>query len=94
VSCPYIRGVYSVKTLQVIQTMSMRGFGNNDEPHRTVIQIWDMGGNLLAEHDPMIYPNGVAAGICPQILEGCRQRAHPFHDLLCTTNQEDIQSGG
>lgn len=41
----------SVKTIEVIQTVSIRGNGV-DTVLREVTQYWDKDGTLLAENDP------------------------------------------
>ena len=48
------RGTGAARVIQVIETKSMRGLGENDDPVRIVTQYWDFGGTLLAEHDPCI----------------------------------------
>lgn len=45
------RGTDSARVIQVIETRSIRGTGNEDDPCREVIQYWDLEGNLLAEND-------------------------------------------
>lgn len=46
------RTVDSVRVLQVIETVSMRGAGNDTSPARIVVQYWSFDGVLLAENDP------------------------------------------
>lgn len=45
------RGTDSAKIIIVIETRAIRGDGTEEKPVRTVIQYWDFGGRLLAEHD-------------------------------------------
>ena len=45
------RGTDSARVIQVIETKSIRGEGIEKDPVRTVIQYWDLKGNLLAEAD-------------------------------------------
>ena len=46
------RGTDSVRVIQVIETVSVRGAGTNEDLCRPVTQYWDFNGNLLAEKDP------------------------------------------
>lgn len=45
--------VRGVKVIQVIEVISLRGKGTEDEIYREVIQYWSLDGVLLAEHDPV-----------------------------------------
>lgn len=45
------RGTESAKVIQVIETRSVRGKGNIDDPCRLVIQYWSLNGELIAEKD-------------------------------------------
>ena len=45
------RGTDSAKVIQVIETKALKGEGTQENPARTVIQYWDLDGNLLAERD-------------------------------------------
>jgi len=40
------------RIIQVIETISNRGNGTENNPYREVIQYWDFEGKLLAEVDP------------------------------------------
>lgn len=47
------RGTDSARVIQVIETATLIGTGdNNDDPCRIIRQYWSMEGELLAEHDP------------------------------------------
>lgn len=47
------RGTDSARVIQVIETTSLRGTGNNlSDRCRIVKQYWNMEGELLAEQDP------------------------------------------
>lgn len=46
------RGTDSACVIQVIETVSARGRGTEEDLCRSVIQYWDFEGNLLAEKDP------------------------------------------
>lgn len=46
------RGTDSAKVIQVIETKSIRGSGNEDDFCREVTQYWSLDGKLLAECDP------------------------------------------
>lgn len=48
------RGTDSAKVIQVIETISIRGRGTEDDPVRAVKQFWSFEGELLAENDPII----------------------------------------
>lgn len=45
------RGTDAAKVIQVIETRSLRGAGNEEDKCREVKQYWDFDGNLLAEND-------------------------------------------
>ncbi|KAK9679495.1 hypothetical protein QE152_g40009 [Popillia japonica] len=45
------RGVDMAKVIPVIETRSIRGRGEEDDPVREVFQYWDFDGKLLAERD-------------------------------------------
>lgn len=46
------RGTDSARVIQVIETTSIRGSGDNESDRcRFVTQYWSMEGELLAEHD-------------------------------------------
>ncbi len=45
------RGTDSAKVIQVIETISIRGEGTQDDLCRPIKQYWDFNGNLLAEND-------------------------------------------
>lgn len=47
------RGTDSARLVQVIETKSIRGTGNEEDLCREVTQYWDLDGNLLAESDPV-----------------------------------------
>ena len=44
----------SAKLIEVIMTVSNRGNGTVENPHREVIQYWDLEGEMLAEVDPIV----------------------------------------
>lgn len=47
------RGTDGARVIQVIETMALRGSGENESDMcREVKQYWDFDGNLLAENDP------------------------------------------
>lgn len=46
------RGTDGARVISVIVTESLRGYGTEDDPCRTVMQYWDFDGTLLAENDP------------------------------------------
>ena len=47
------RGTDEARVIQVIETRSLRGSGENESDMcLEVKQYWDFDGNLLAEHDP------------------------------------------
>lgn len=45
------RGTDSAKVVQIIETKTLRGSGQEDDLYRTVTQYWDFEGRLLAEDD-------------------------------------------
>ena len=81
----------SARALEVIETMAVRGSAIEDEPRRVVIQYWSKDGTLLAEHDPAIYPGGVAAGLSERIRQEYLPSAFGHHDPLCTILGSDTQ---
>lgn len=48
------KGTDSTKVIQVIETISLRGKGIEEDKCREVKQYWDFKGRLLAENDPCI----------------------------------------
>lgn len=48
------RGTDAAKVIQVIETISLRGSGTEDDPTRAVKQLWSFDGDLIAESDPFI----------------------------------------
>jgi len=48
------RGTDGAKTIQVIETKSLIGYGTVEDPVRYIVQYWDFDGNLLAEYDPTL----------------------------------------
>lgn len=52
--------VKKAKIIPVIQVEAKIGTGTKEDPVRNAIQYWDLGGNLLAEHDPLnaLLPEG------------------------------------
>lgn len=48
------RGTDSARVIQVIETMSLRGSGEERDPVRAVKQFWAFDGSLIAESDPFI----------------------------------------
>lgn len=49
-----MRNDVKAKLIQVIEVEHIRGGGIDHEPLRPVKTYWDMKGNLLAEHDPLM----------------------------------------
>lgn len=47
------RGIDSVKAIQVVEAIFMRGNGAEAAPARMVTQYWSLEGQLLAEVDPL-----------------------------------------
>ena len=45
------RGTDSARLIEVIETVSIRGSGNEDDPVRRVFQYWSIDGKLLAEKE-------------------------------------------
>lgn len=43
------RGTDSARVIQLIETRSIEGRGTPDDPCRTIIQYWELDGNLLTE---------------------------------------------
>lgn len=48
------RGTDAAKVIQVIETISLKGSGTEDDPTRAVKQYWSFDGALIAENDPII----------------------------------------
>lgn len=48
------RGTDAAKVIQVIETISLKGSGTDDDPARVVKQFWSFDGELIAENDPFI----------------------------------------
>lgn len=48
------RGVDSVKVVSLIETVVVIGNGSKENPHRNLVQYWDMRGVLIAEKDPFL----------------------------------------
>lgn len=48
------RGTDAAKVIQVIETISLKGSGTEDDPVRAVKQFWSFDGELIAENDPFI----------------------------------------
>lgn len=46
------RGTDTAKVIQVIETVSLRGKGTEEDPCRVVHQYWTFEGEMLAENDP------------------------------------------
>lgn len=44
------------KVIPVIYSETCRGKGTEDNPYRTVVQIHDLDGKLIAERDPELEP--------------------------------------
>ena len=40
------------RLLEVIEVISNRGSGTEEDPYRKVVQYWSKAGELLAESDP------------------------------------------
>jgi len=49
----YPRGVDGAKVMQVIETVSCRGRGTEEQMSRPIRQYWSLDGELLAECDPV-----------------------------------------
>lgn len=47
-----VRGTDSARVIQVIETVSVRGKGTEEDMCRPVKQYWSFDGELLAENDP------------------------------------------
>jgi hypothetical protein len=45
-------GMESVRVMEVIEIMALKGDGTEKDPVRKITQYWDMQGNFLAEYDP------------------------------------------
>ncbi|WP_195334353.1 hypothetical protein [Enterocloster bolteae] len=45
-------GMESVRVMEVIEIMALKGDGTEKDPVRKITQYWDMKGNFLAEYDP------------------------------------------
>jgi hypothetical protein len=45
-------GTKSAKVIPVIETVSLRGKGSDEDKCREVKQYWNFKGDLLAENDP------------------------------------------
>lgn len=48
------RGTDSARVIQVIETRSLMGGGEQRDPVREIKQFWDFDGHLIAESDPFI----------------------------------------
>ena len=46
------RGTDLSRVIQVIETLSLRGRGTEEDKCRMVRQYWSLEGKMLAEHDP------------------------------------------
>lgn len=46
------RGTDAAKVIQVVETISLKGDGTENDPVRAVKQYWAFDGSLLAENDP------------------------------------------
>jgi hypothetical protein len=42
------------RIVRLIYTTENRGAGTDTDPHRDVIQLWSLNGNLIAEVDPFV----------------------------------------
>ena len=49
-----MRNDIRAKMIQVIEVEHVRGGNSENEPLRPVKTYWDLKGNLLAEHDPLL----------------------------------------
>lgn len=47
------RGTDEAKVIQLIETKSLIGSGNTENPVRIILQYWDFEGNLMAEKDTL-----------------------------------------
>ena len=45
-------GMESVRVMEVIEIVALKGDGTEKDPVRKITQYWDMQGNFLAEYDP------------------------------------------
>jgi len=52
------RGTDRAKVIQVIETVSLKGSGTDNDPIRAVKQFWSFDGTLLAESDHFIDEEG------------------------------------
>ena len=48
-------GTEAAEVMQVIKTVAKRGSGTDYDPVRTVVQIWSLDGEFIAEDDPVVY---------------------------------------
>lgn len=48
------RGVDSVKVVTLIETTTLIGSGLKEDPHRDLVQYWNMDGELVAEKDSFL----------------------------------------
>ena len=49
----YHRGTEMARVIQVIETKSLRGSGEDEQPFREVIEYWSFDGKKLGELDPL-----------------------------------------
>jgi len=42
------------RIVRLIYTTERRGAGTDSDPHRDVVQLWSLDGNLIAELDPFV----------------------------------------
>jgi len=48
----------------IITRLTIRGRGETGSPKRKIIQVWDRGGNLIAEADPYAQGNSKESELC------------------------------
>ena len=61
-----------VEKIEVIRTtLTIRGSGTDDNPHRVIVQYWSLSGDFLAEVDPGPRPKPVAFD-APTLTRGWR----------------------
>lgn len=48
------RGTDAAKVIRVIETISLKGCGADNDPVRVVKQYWKLDGSLIVESDPFI----------------------------------------
>lgn len=59
------RGVDSVKVVTLIETTTLIGSGSKEDPHRNLVQYWNMEGTLIAETDSFLEKEKRATEVAP-----------------------------